>query len=577
VYFGKVKRIHTHAPFIISLLLLLAFCLKNLREPDLWWQLRTGEWILQNKAVPVTDPFSFTHAGEPWLNIKWGFEVCIAWITQMSGPENILLLQVILGILLWICLKKWCRHHESYSPIIFLLVSIPVLLIIQFRLSGRPEMMSFLLSVVFVYLFERHLKTKDHHIWWLIPLQIIWCNFHEAFGMGLVIGMIYLFAHFIQNKKWSWSYTAIFLALIGATLVNPRAHLLPLRALNIFNQLQVNKFTTELVSILSPLYWGFESILFILFISLTGYLIIRQFKLKETSPFSLAYFGVLAATTILSLMAFRNIVFPVLLAFPFLMYTLKSLQVKLKPYWWMGITLGVIFYGMIVSNKYYQLIGSRDLYGLEVRSVNNPVGAAQYLKNNGAGDERIFSDYLTSSYLLWRLQPGFKTYIDLRDLDVFSTAFFENYFQVANDPKQFHMLDQKMNFKHVVLYRQSHQALHRYLYTDSIYACVYADPVAMVYSKTDSFSRNDIFSRPPEFEQSSLALLISKIFNPFYSPFDYSELDIDWMAGQYYFQVGRILLAEARIRTYLNNHPDDQNAQNLIKEIEKIKGLNKPF
>jgi hypothetical protein len=101
--------------------------------------------------------------------------------------------------------------------------------------------------------------------------------------------------------------------------------------------------------------------------------------------------------------------------------------------------------------------------------------------------------------------------------------------------------------------------------------------VAMVYSKTDSFSRNDIFSRPPEFEQSSLALLISKIFNPFYSPFDYSELDIDWMAGQYYFQVGRILLAEARIRTYLNNHPDDQNAQNLIKEIEKIKGLNKPF
>lgn len=577
MYFGAVKRIHPQAPFIISLFLLLAFCLKNLREPDLWWQLRTGEWILQNKSVPITDPFSFTHEGQSWLNIKWGFEVCIAWITQMSGPENILLFQVILGILLWICLRKWCGQNESYSPISFLLISIPVLMIIQFRLSGRPEMISFLLSVVFVYLFERHLKTKDHHIWWLIPLQIIWCNFHEAFGMGLVIGLIYLLANFIQNKKWSSTYTFIFLALIGSTLVNPRAHLLPLRALNIFNQLQVNKFTTELVSILSPLYWGYESILFILFICLTGYLMIRQFKSKEASPFSLGYFGVIAATTILSLMAFRNIVFPVLLAFPFLMHSLKPLQQKLKPYWWMGITLGGIFYFMIVSNKYYQLIGSRDRYGLEVRSVNNPVGAAQYLKNIGAGDEHIFSDYLTSSYLLWRLQPGFKTYIDLRDLDVFSTAFFENYFQVANDPKQFHLLDQKMNFKHVVLYRQSHQALHRYLYTDSIYACVYADPVAMVYSKTDSFSRNDIFSRPPEFEQSSLAFMISKVFNPFYAPFDYSELDIDWMAGQYYYQVGRILLSEARIRTYLSNHPEDQNALNLIQKIEKIKGLNKPF
>jgi hypothetical protein len=35
-----------------------------LREPDTFWQIRTGQWILEHGTVPVTDFYSFTALDE---------------------------------------------------------------------------------------------------------------------------------------------------------------------------------------------------------------------------------------------------------------------------------------------------------------------------------------------------------------------------------------------------------------------------------------------------------------------------------------------------------------------------------
>ena len=43
------------------------FAVQRIADPDTWWHLRTGQWILENGAVPDADPFSFTVPGAPWL------------------------------------------------------------------------------------------------------------------------------------------------------------------------------------------------------------------------------------------------------------------------------------------------------------------------------------------------------------------------------------------------------------------------------------------------------------------------------------------------------------------------------
>ncbi len=51
----------------------LALALRPLAHDDLFWQLRTGDWILHHRAVPHADLFSFTRLGAPWVTHEWGF------------------------------------------------------------------------------------------------------------------------------------------------------------------------------------------------------------------------------------------------------------------------------------------------------------------------------------------------------------------------------------------------------------------------------------------------------------------------------------------------------------------------
>ena len=84
----------------------LMLCIRELREPDLWWQLRTGEWMLENHAITFKDVFSYTYSGVDWLNVKWGYEVIIAWLSRFFGPEGVMFLNMISVALILFFIQK---------------------------------------------------------------------------------------------------------------------------------------------------------------------------------------------------------------------------------------------------------------------------------------------------------------------------------------------------------------------------------------------------------------------------------------------------------------------------------------
>src|SRR5258708_54810 len=57
----------------------------RVNDLDIWWHLRTGEWILQHHAVPHTDPFSSSGAGKPWSAYSWLFELLVLQLFQRVG------------------------------------------------------------------------------------------------------------------------------------------------------------------------------------------------------------------------------------------------------------------------------------------------------------------------------------------------------------------------------------------------------------------------------------------------------------------------------------------------------------
>ena len=54
-------------------------------DGDVSWHIATGQWILDHRAIPHVDPFSFTWAGKPWVPIEWLAEVFYASAYRLAG------------------------------------------------------------------------------------------------------------------------------------------------------------------------------------------------------------------------------------------------------------------------------------------------------------------------------------------------------------------------------------------------------------------------------------------------------------------------------------------------------------
>ena len=58
-------------------------------DPDTMWQITVGQWIIDHRAVPETDVYSFTMRGQPWISTQWLAQVLYAKayaIFGWSGP-----------------------------------------------------------------------------------------------------------------------------------------------------------------------------------------------------------------------------------------------------------------------------------------------------------------------------------------------------------------------------------------------------------------------------------------------------------------------------------------------------------
>lgn len=595
----------------LCLLVGIVLSLKSLREPDLWWMYRTGEWMLENGAVTKSDPFSYTFFGTEWINVKWFFEVIIASIKNVLGVEGIFILQaaVTLGILVLVYqsanlirVKFGLDKTTPKKPFVGLIIAaLLMLLTIDYRLIGRPEMTSHLMTAAYLYLFWRWHYQPSKAIFALIPLQLLWTNMHEAFGTGMVLMLAYLISVWVQyiyfntDKQKIEAPKRLSLAVLGALVVipiNPRGIQMLTHPFEIFGQLSSNQYTTELAPIWKNLYWqemqAYLNIAFMVavlgFVVLTPLIISAAEKSKVPrnkllswieqlgNKYGLGNLVLITMLGYLSITAYRNIPFFILAATPILAVILEVLIHKVqkeKILYLATILLGIGFYTSIITGKYHEWTvnkNSRDKYGLQVLSSHNPVGAANFIEEKGIKG-RCFSDYLTSSYLLWRLQPDFKTYIDLRDLDIFPAKFFDDFAQTMSNPRLFEEKDSIYHFDYVVIYRPMFQYLQKYLLESPNYDLVFVDAVASVYVKnteanaqiieTYGFAKNkapDIFSYLPEESTNGIGYTISKIFNPLYQPTDYSDTRQDIIAGSYYMNIKNPHLALKRANRHLQEN-----------------------
>lgn len=547
------KKMNWYAWFSVIIIGIIS-SIKIIHEPDLWWQIRTGQWIMENNQVPKLDVFSFTYLNEPWINVKWFAEVLMASVNDFFGVEWLVLLQIFcITLILFFCyrlsnaiLLKYANIKSTVPKIGIMIAGLLLLFTINYRMNSRPEMFSHLLVIVFLYYLFKYSKSKSNWLYIIIPLQIFWTNTHEAYGMGVVLILIFLFAHWIEyfmyQQEKPLKFTLVGIVAILSSAINPNGAKMIAHPFNIFGQLSENKFTSELLGFKDGDFWHYQAFIMLIFFAACLLLFTKGEKKRNSikeivTSFGLAYVLIVLAFFYLSLTAFRNIPFFMIVCTPLIAnYIDVKINSENNKQYYGVIVVSLFFYVMIGSNQFYNKLLPRERFGIGINSETTPIGAAQFLKENNIKGKG-FVDYLTSAYFLYELQPDYKSYIDLRDLDVFTADFFKNVFRVYQAPKSqvagnktlWQFLNELDDLNYVVLLNSPpFENLNKYLvHSDNDYELVYADNLNSVYLKKNIQNqtlinqygflngKNDIYKNITDYQSSSSADVVSKILWPF--------------------------------------------------------------
>ncbi|HVS41659.1 MAG TPA: hypothetical protein VMU20_05265 [Candidatus Dormibacteraeota bacterium] len=174
------------ALLVAAALLAAVPCLDVLGDPDLWWHLRSGRWILDHLAISPTELYSYTAPGAIWTPHEWLSEVVFALLASAGG---LLLVALVMAAVawsgLWACALR-ARDGGAGT------LAIAAALVVGARaaepvLGTRPQVATFALTAWTLLIAERHLARGGRVRWLLPPLVALWANVHAGFLGGLAV------------------------------------------------------------------------------------------------------------------------------------------------------------------------------------------------------------------------------------------------------------------------------------------------------------------------------------------------------------------------------------------------------
>ncbi|HJP67346.1 MAG TPA: hypothetical protein VJ846_00465, partial [Sphingomicrobium sp.] len=152
-------------------------------DGDVSWHIATGQWILDHRAIPHSDPFSFTWFGKPWVPIEWLSELIYAGAYRLSGYAGVaaVVTAALVGLhaAVFLNANRWTRF--ALLPLVGMdFVLIPML-------SARPHVLTWPILAMWTFLMVKARERDRAPPLAAALLMTLWANLHGGFVFGFVI------------------------------------------------------------------------------------------------------------------------------------------------------------------------------------------------------------------------------------------------------------------------------------------------------------------------------------------------------------------------------------------------------
>lgn len=91
-----------------------------IRNYDFFWHLATGRWIVEHRALPLTDPFAIASARTPWINGEWLYEIVLYGVHGILGLRGLSVLRGLLAVFIFWMASRPVRERDAPHVALFL-------------------------------------------------------------------------------------------------------------------------------------------------------------------------------------------------------------------------------------------------------------------------------------------------------------------------------------------------------------------------------------------------------------------------------------------------------------------------
>ena len=410
----------------VSCLLLAGLFSQEVSNSDFWWHLRTGQYIWQSHSLPDPDPFAYTTAaagaaygGEEVtrrLNLthEWLAQVLIFLTHQTAGFAGIVLARAAL-LTAFCALAGFVAYRRCGGFYRSLAAGFAAAAVAHPFAADRPYLVTFVLLAAFLALLE---WRKPAWLLLMPLLMLIWANCHGGFVSGWVVMGAYSAEALFDRLRGRpqpgdfrlWTICAS-TALIS--LVNPNSfHVVP-----VLLHYRASPLTASLLEWEPPALWPPTP--FSLLLPAAAGVLLWAHRRVRIADWLL--FGAFAAA---ALTASRNTILIGLLA-PVLIAAYLPWKRPAGRYGEIGAAI------LLLSGTGAVLAGGQP-FQLRAADWSYPTGAAEFLLSHHIS-ERMFNTYEYGGYLIWRLWPFQRVFIDGRALSESVFADYRKILYTAGD------------------------------------------------------------------------------------------------------------------------------------------------
>src|SRR5258705_1435690 len=486
------------------MVMIFAAAVGPITDPDFWWHLKAGQYIVETRSIPHTDIFSTLRFGSEWVTHEWLSEVFMYSAYRASGFGGLMVLfAIVITIAFWITYRR-CETRAPHPYVAGFALLIGAAATIP-TWGVRPQMFSILFASLFLAILDRFCRSeRTDLIWWLIPLMVLWVNMHAGFAVGLALILLVIVGLAIDARiRHNASLASIWKSIrrlcllwvlaVAAVSVNPaglRIYSYPFETLRSYTQMRyIQEWRSPNVQ--DPTFLALLILIVLTFCVLA-------LSNKRPRPGEML---ILLATFVATMRSARNVPFFALVATPLLAGHLWSWYSAHKSIKSQGSSddpaVGQKVGGLVVARKVFLLgllpvivaiLIARQVVAKQpqVEAKNFPVAAVEFIKSQNV-PQPIYNEYHWGGYLIWKLYPQYRVYIDGR-ADVYGDALMEEFFTIHDGERSWRKPLDNYGIRTVLV--EPDTAIASLLREDPGWQKVFEDQQAVIFIRSQSSKRS---------------------------------------------------------------------------------------